>query len=312
MSNNYDFFDDMEAYEEATSGSSVTKSKIRFNLRNFYYNIWQSAYKITGLDEDYNYEQEIYIKRKLWADGLVAVKPIKNTDMLVFAPATESKKGLYGFPARIQMVNEFDVSRAIIPKGEQIVNKDVCLIYGQPNLKPVSVYVFHQIDKIVQAEAILKTNLMTQKLPFVLACTEENEKQIKKFLNSVLKDDLAVSTALTDKDAISILNTNPQYIVDKLKAYITTIHNEILTYLGIDNSAVNSVGVNISVDEVNANNCLITTAQNSLCKTIKDCLNRVNTVFGRSLAIEPLNGVVDSIHDRKQEQSIENKEEEEE
>ena len=61
-------------------------SKAKQNYINKYYNIWMSKFKWTGLDEEMAAQEENFIMRKFWSDGTVVAKPIKNTDLMVFAP----------------------------------------------------------------------------------------------------------------------------------------------------------------------------------------------------------------------------------
>lgn len=58
----------------------------RQNYINKYYNIWMSKFKWTGLDEEMASQEENFIMRKFWSDGTVVARPIKNTDLMVFAP----------------------------------------------------------------------------------------------------------------------------------------------------------------------------------------------------------------------------------
>lgn len=308
MANNYEVYEQIKELDN-NAATNMSRDRIRSALRNYYYNVFMSAYEITGLDEELAAEQEDYIKRKLWADGTVAARDVKTLGILVFCTYGVSKQTLYDTPAEVTLVNEREVSRRLIPTGPQTVNKDVVLIYGQHNRKGIKDYVYFLVDKIVDAEMTLRTNLIVQKIPFIFPVDDDNEAQVKQFMKKVLNDEVSIGLPSGNKGVVTVLQTGAPYIIDKLKAYIITLHGEILNYLGIDSSAVNSTGVNITADEVNSNNQLINTNSKNIVKTVQSGFDKVNSLFGRDIKITAVNEPVDSIHDIDYNRNLEVEEE---
>lgn len=294
MANKYEFFETHKDYDN--QNTNCTRQRITTNLRNFYYNLWMNKFKYNGLDEECKEQQANYIMRKLWSDGTLACRKMKAIDMLVFCPYSEAKQNLYDFPEKVELINERDVSTRIIPNTIQTVNKDVCLIYAQPNHKPVRMYVDYVIDKIVDLEMILRTNTILQKMPFVLKVDDTNKSQLQDFMRRLLNDEVCITLNGKDLTDIDSLITNTPYIADKLKNLIETLHGEILTYLGIDNTGM-ITACNQTADEVNSNNAVINDSINSIEMTIKSGIERINKVFDRNITIECTSKPVDSFHD---------------
>ena len=65
--------------DQALNLFSIAKNK----YYNKYYNLWMSKFKWRGLDEDLKEQEENYIMRKLWSEGSLALRNIKNTDMII-------------------------------------------------------------------------------------------------------------------------------------------------------------------------------------------------------------------------------------
>ena len=68
--------------DQALNLFSIAKNK----YYNKYYNLWMSKFKWRGLDEDLKEQEENYIMRKLWSEGALALRNIKNTDMIALCP----------------------------------------------------------------------------------------------------------------------------------------------------------------------------------------------------------------------------------
>lgn len=274
------------------------EADMRVNFQNFYYNLWMNRFKWNGLDEEVKDQQKNFIMRKFWCDGSVAARPIPHTDLLAWAPFVASEYNMYDMPTEVELVNTRKVSNNIIPKTPQVVNKDVGLVWAQPNHKGIQVYVNYLIERLIQSELVINTNLTLHKTPFVIGVTEENRSRMEDLLDRILHDEVAIFASVDDIQALQSLALNTPYIIDKLKAHSVSIHNEILTYLGIDNCG-NTKTAQATVDEVNANNESINDSIAAIEETIKDGLANINRLFGRSISIEPTSKPVDSKYDRE-------------
>lgn len=290
----YDFF---KRWKDSDQAIQTLVKNVVDNYKNKYYNIWMSRFAWNGLDEDLSEQEENYIMRRFWSEGKVALRNIANTGMLAMCPFTERTFNYLDFPDTITLVNKRGVSEQIIPTGAQIVNKDVAIVYCLPNHKPIEYVVNFYVDRIAQAEVLINNNLKLQNMPFVIGVTEDNKEEFEDIITRILNNELIVFTSVGDLNKLQTLTTNSPYIVDKLKAYEVSLENELLTILGIQNSGSQAKKAQMLVDEVNANNDVISDFGMAIKDEITKWLERANAVLGRELSIEEKSRPVDSESD---------------
>lgn len=287
-------------------------NQVAQNLKNKYYNVWMSKFKWNGLDEEIKEQQENYIMRQFWSEGTVALRSIKGVNLLAMCPWNTETYNYLDFPEKINLVNKRGVSKTIIPSSVQVVNKDVAILYCLPNHKSICSVVNYYIDRMIQVEIVINNNLKLQNIPFVIGVTEEDKDQFNDIIERILNNELVVFTSVNDIKKLQTLATNAPYIVDKLKTYLVSLENELLTVLGIDNSGAEAKKAQLTVDEVNASNDIINDYGLAIEDEIKAWLNRANAVLGRNISIEAKTKPVDSTHDYEDVTITESKEKSEE
>ena len=282
------------------------------NYTDKYYNIWMSKFKWTGLDEETKEQQENYIMRKLWSDGSLAIRNIANTNLIALMPFATISYNYLDFPETVNLINKRGVSEVIIPSGEQVVNKDVAIVYCLPSHKPIKQLVKYYTDRIAQVEIIINNNLKLQNIPFVIGCNEEDKDSMEDIVERILNNELVVYSAVGDINKLQTLATTAPYLIDKLKSYQVSLENELLTTLGIDNSGVQAKKAQMLVDEVNANNDAINDFGNCIIDELKSWLERANKVLNRNISIEAKTKPVDTTKDFEDASITEQKDKEEE
>ena len=282
------------------------------NYTDKYYNIWMSKFKWTGLDEETKEQQENYIMRKLWSEGSLAIRNIANTNLIALMPFATISYNYLDFPETVNLINKRGVSEVIIPSGEQVVNKDVAIVYCLPSHKPIRQLVKYYTDRIAQVEIIIANNLKLQNIPFVIGCNEEDKDSMEDIVERILNNELVVYSAVGDINKLQTLSTTAPYLIDKLKAYQVSLENELLTILGIDNSGVQAKKAQMLVDEVNANNDAINDFGTCIIDELKSWLERANKVLNRNISIEAKSKPVDTTKDFEDASITEQKQEEEE
>ena len=281
------------------------------NYTDKYYNIWMSKFKWTGLDEEAKEQQENYIMRKLWSDGSLAIRNIANTNLIALMPFATISYNYLDFPETVNLINKRGVSEVIIPSGEQVVNKDVAIVYCLPSHKPIKQLVKYYTDRIAQVEIIINNNLKLQNIPFVIGCNEEDKDSMEDIVERILNNELVVYSAVGDINKLQTLATTAPYLIDKLKSYQVSLENELLTILGIDNSGTQAKKAQMLVDEVNANNDAINDFGNCILDELKSWLERANKVLNRNISIEAKSKPVDTTKDFEDASITEQKQEEE-
>lgn len=287
-------------------------NQVAQNLKNKYYNVWMSKFNWSGLDEEIKEQEQNYIMRHFWSEGTVALRNIKGVNLIAMCPWNTETYNYLDFPEKIILVNKRGVSRTIIPSTPQVVNKDVALLYCLPNHKSIASVVYYYIDRMIQVEIVINNNLKLQNIPFIVGVTEEDKDQFDDIIEKILNNELVVFTSVNDIKKLQTLATNAPYIVDKLKAYLVSLENELLTVLGIDNSGAQAKQAQLTVDEVNATNDIINDYGLAIEDEIKAWLERANAVLGRNISIEAKIKPVDSTHDYEDVTITESKEKSEE
>ena len=305
----YDF---CKRYKGCGSEVKAFINQVAQNLKNKYYNVWMSKFKWSGLDEEIKEQEQNYIMRHFWSEGTVALRNIKGLNLLAMCPWNTETYNYLDFPEKIVLVNKRGVSKTIIPSTPQVVNKDVALLYCLPNHKSISSVVYYYIERMIQVEIVINNNLKLQNIPFVIGVTEEDKDQFDDIIEKILNNELVVFTSVNDIKKLQTLATNAPYIVDKLKTYLVSLENELLTVLGIDNSGAQAKQAQLTVDEVNASNDIINDYGLAIEDEIKAWLERANAVLGRNISIEAKIKPVDSTHDYEDVTITESKEKSEE
>lgn len=305
----YDF---CKRYKGCGSEVKAFINQVAQNLKNKYYNVWMSKFKWSGLDEEIKEQEQNYIMRHFWSEGTVALRNIKGVNLLAMCPWNTETYNYLDFPEKIVLVNKRGVPKTIIPSTPQVVNKDVALLYCLPNHKSISSVVYYYIERMIQVEIVINNNLKLQNIPFVIGVTEEDKDQFDDIIEKILNNELVVFTSVNDIKKLQTLATNAPYIVDKLKTYLVSLENELLTVLGIDNSGAQAKQAQLTVDEVNASNDIINDYGLAIEDEIKAWLERANAVLGRNISIEAKTKPVDSTHDYEDVTITESKEKSEE
>lgn len=293
--NKYNFFKRSSEGDVNNQGVLELENRCRQIYLNKYFNIWMSKFEWEGLDEEMKDQQENFIMRKFWSDGTVACRPIANTDLLVFAPYAAATYNYYDYPETLTLVNLRGAPVSIIPNDIQIVNKDVVIGWCSPNHKPIFDMVRYYVDRMVQIEMVINTNLNLQKMPFLVGVNADDEQKMKDIVRKILNNELVVFASLEDLQRVQTLSTQTPYIIDKLREHERCLEQELMTYLGVDNNGSSSLEqTHVSVDAVNANNDVINDYGNAIEKEVNKFIDRINKHFGRNIKIRAVSKPVNS------------------
>lgn len=248
---------------------------------NKYFNMFMHMFKWTGLEPI----QADYIMRKFWDTGTVAAYKEKHTDEIAFTQWALQKYNMYDFPEVVMLINKWNVPN--MPKTPQTVDEDVVLGWIQANHKPIKEIVTSYINRLVDVDMVINTNLITHKLPFLIGVSPEDKDKAEAVTTEILNDEPVIFMDANDVNMINNVTSATPYIIDKLYSYRTSLENELLTYLGIDNAMLPSNSDRLLVDQVNANNQAINTNQQSLLDNLNAFCDKISEVLGITISVEP-------------------------
>lgn len=277
--------------------SQIRMRTYQFYL-NKYFNLFMNAYRFPELPR----EQSDYLMRKFWEIGKISAfivegtKPIKDTSivdvsvnnypngMIAFVPFAPTLFDINDWPIVVNLVRSRGAS--FIPAEPQKVGVDCVIGYAQRNKKPVFDMVDYYLEKIVDVEMTIRTQLFSHKTPWIIATTPENETKIKRLFERLENDETSLYIDADDIDDLKTLIGGNTYIIDKLYTFKQGLENELLTYLGIDNVGGIEKKEHLMVDEVNANNDIINDSSDCFLDPIREFCEQVTKVLGYPLSVE--------------------------
>lgn len=293
---------------------NVKRSQYEDFYNQKYFNLFMAKWSIKG--DALTTRSKYYLMKQMYTRGSVALWNIKNTDMLGVAPYAASTFDMYDFPISGSLINERNVSTAIIPSGELPINsKDGFVVgYIQPNHRNIAATVQLYAKRLAEIDMIINTNAETHKLPFIIATNDADSARLKDLVQRILNNEVAVFANVSDVNAIKAIATGTNYIIDRLVQFKQATENELKTYLGIDNHGADVKSTYINNSQTNANNSEIQGSGDSfqlclddLAKDVKEFLNKEisfmpNQVFSEDTVI-PDAGVNQAVRRQEQEET---------
>ena len=293
-------------YREIQQNGDETKfSAMRF-YENKYFGLFLNAYKFTNLSKN----QSRYLLKSMWKRGTVAcfivegtrkeptmnqaltntspntVSPAFESDgLLVFTPYAVNQWNIEDEPSVITLVNTRGAT--FIPVKPQIVNKDVVIGWGHTSHASVRSLVMWYVERIADVENTIDINLFAHKLPRLVVCSPEDRERVADIMEAIDRGEKKLFLEAEDYQAIkNVLEAGgSSYIIDKLYTYKQNLENELLSFLGINNVAVEKKE-RLITDEANSNNQLINDSSDCFLDSLKNFCDEINTVLDYNISVE--------------------------
>ena len=293
-------------YREIQQNGDDTKfSAMRF-YENKYFGLFLNAYKFTNLSKN----QSRYLLKSMWKRGTVAcfivegtrkeptmtqaltntspntVSPAFESDgLLVFTPYAVNQWNIEDEPSVITLVNTRGAT--FIPTKPQIVNKDVVIGWGHTSHASVRSLVMWYVERIADVENTIDINLFAHKLPRLVVCSPEDRERVADIMEAIDRGEKKLFLEAEDYQAIkNVLEAGgSSYIIDKLYTYKQNLENELLSFLGINNVAVEKKE-RLITDEANSNNQLINDSSDCFLDSLKNFCDEINTVLDYNISVE--------------------------
>lgn len=132
---------------------------------------------------------------------------------------------------------------------------DDCVIINNNSLRlATDKFIMFYVNKLAEAERTMDVNVKAVKTPYIIACDDKDVLTFKRIFQMVDGNTPAI---YADKglnlDALQVLKTGAEFLCNDIQDYKKSVENELLTFLGINNLAVDKKE-RINVDEANSNN----------------------------------------------------------
>ena len=272
----------------SVSGNLYTRKQILFYYNNLFFNKFMNKFEFEGI----SYQQVNYIMKKFWFTGTIGCFMRKGwkylsedswfskhpEDAIVFAPwVMNDKYNIYDYPTKCTFVNTRGVK--FIPTSPFTIDDDAVIGYIQRNKLSVFESIKVKILQIVDIEMTMRTNLKSQKYPWLFSVSPEDDKVMKNLVDNLDDDNPYLYAALNDaKNAKSLVSGAP-FTLDKLQNLLQVKINDVLTYLGVNNVGILEKKEHTIVDEVNANNQEIKESGDQFEDALQEFCKRVNDVL---------------------------------
>ena len=317
-------------YRDIKEQETITYSAKRF-YENKYFGLFLNAYKFDNLTRS----QRRYLLKKLWQNGtccafvlegtkqdpsLKALLTNKSKDtialgndnpngLLIFTPYATMQYNIEDEPSVVNIVNIRGAQ--FLPTSPQKVNKDVVICWAHSSHAPIRSLVMFYIEKIVDVENTINMNLFVHKLPRLVVCSPEDRARVEDLMEEIERGEKKLF--LDAQDVQSIKNvlesgSNTSYIIDKLYQYKQNLENELLTFLGINNLALEKKE-RLITDEANSNNQLINDCSECFLDTLKEFCENVSTILGYPISVEATSSPATNEYEEEEEDPNEEEEE---
>ena len=318
-------------YRDIKEQETITYSAKRF-YENKYFGLFLNAYKFDNLTRS----QRRYLLKKLWQNGTCCCFVLEGTKqepslkslltnktkdtialgnespngLLVFTPYATTQYNIEDEPSVVNIVNIRGAQ--FLPTKPQVVNKDVVICWAHSSHAPIRSLVMFYIEKIVDVENTINMNLFVHKLPRLVVCSPEDRARVEDLMEEIERGEKKLF--LDAQDVQSIKNvlesgSNTSYIIDKLYQYKQNLENELLTFLGINNLALEKKE-RLITDEANSNNQLINDCSECFLDTLKEFCENVSTILEYPLSVEATSSPATNDYEEEEEEDPNEEDEE--
>lgn len=153
-------------------------------------------------------------------------------------------------------------------------------------------------QRIAEIEAKMDINLQQQAVPWIITGDEKERLTIKNLLKQIQDNKFIIfGRKSMTMEKLNVLQTNTPYLLDKLQTHKNALMNELLTFLGINNSNVEK-RERLLVDEVNANNDFILVNLDHMLEERVVAVGEINDRYGLNIKVERRSVEDVEIHNR--------------
>lgn len=168
---------------------------------------------------------------------------------------------------------EFDLEHAVLVENNKLraATRDYIIFYAA---------------KLAEIERTADVNLKSNKTPVIVACDDKDVLSFKRLLAEVDGNLPAIyADRALNVDALTVLDLKARFICPDLHAYKKDIENELLTFLGQNNTPFEKKE-RLITDEATSNNGLIASFAELQLEARQRACDRINELFGLSVTVK--------------------------
>lgn len=195
------------------------------------------------------------------------------------------------------MLNAYDEPTNVFPyatnyeyTGDQLINNvNSVIIRNNDDMLPTAPTIQLYAYKLTNIDRTIDTNIMAQKMPIVVKCTDKQKLSLKQAMNQrndnepVIYADKGLNT-----EEIQVLKTDAPIVFDKLQIQKHAVWNECMTFLGVNNANMDK-RERLVTNEVEANNQQVQASEDVMLKARERACELINKMFGTNIKVSRRN-----------------------
>jgi hypothetical protein len=221
------------------------------------------------------------LEEMLISHGQVMAFKRTNGGLTILQCSGTADINVYGLPTEFMVMGANGFSTHVnLEDGILIKNNPL----ATPNISTLEKFA----KRIDDTEMTQDVNLFQQNIPKIILADENGKLTAKAIFENLKKFKFVLfgkKSVMTSISSGEVLDTSAPYLLDKLQDHKSALYNELLTILGINNNNVNKKE-RLIVDEVNANNDLISINLDLMFDMRKNACDEMNTKFGTNITVE--------------------------
>ena len=164
---------------------------------------------------------------------------------------------------------------------------DECVIISNNKLRiATEQFITFYANKLTEAERTMDVNVKACKTPFIFACDDKDVLTFKQIFAKVDGNEPAI---YADKglnlDSLQVFKTGVTVLGNDLQDYKHTVENELLTFLGVNNTPVDKKE-RLITDEARSNNELIKSFSDIQLEAREKACREINEKYGLKLSVK--------------------------
>ena len=232
-----------------------------------------------------------WLERSLFYFGQAALLKDKKYGFINTNCTSGGYVNIYGLPTRLNCYSfEYQTTRKLYTglnetltekQKEKLENEECILVLnnyeGLPTISTIELFVY----RLYEAEATAFTNIRAQKTPVLIRVNEKQRLMMENLYNQYNGNQPFIfgDKEQIDGEMLSVLKTDAPFIANEIMEYKKEIWNEFLTFIGVNNIALEKKE-RLITDEANQNNELINLNLQSFLAPRLEACKQFNEKFG--------------------------------
>lgn len=221
--------------------------------------------------------EEKYIERELFDHGKCIFFRDPDMSFMALEAQDGAQLNVYGEPLAYNAIG-FNYNKTYAADDCVIISNNKMRLATQP-------FIMFFVNKLTEAERTMDVNVKANKTPFIFAVDDKDVLTFKRIFQQI---DGNVPAIYADRglnlDSIQVFQTGVKFLCNDLMEYKKCVENELLTFLGQNNTPVEKKE-RLITDEANSNNQLIESFLDLQLESRQKACEEINRMYGLNVSV---------------------------